>query len=310
MSDVLDLRKKVKISHASHSDDFSVAQEFYERQLQLPLKKKGNGVWRVLIIMFSAIALTTVGIKASDKLWNDDKGGENSLCPTGMVFVSSPTGGFCIDKYEVSAGIGCEYLSPTNQNETFKNIENPDCKPISDIGRLPWSNVSQNQAALICAKAGKRLPTNEEWVRAALGTPDKSSNWEGDDCQVSNNWKEQPGTTGSGHKCISGSGAYDMIGNVWEWVDGSVEEGLINGNPLPGEGYVKGYDNSGLPTDTDPDMGDENYYYDYFWLKKTGTRGMARGGYWGNGAEAGQYSMYVVTEPSYAGVGVGFRCVK
>lgn len=311
MGEIIDLRKRIRVaSRVEESTDDLVYAEVSSRQRELPLKKRG-GWWKSALVIVSAVALTTAGIKASDSLFGgDDKDGEGSVCPVGMTFVSSPQGGFCIDRYESSAGAGCEYFDPGNQSETFKNIENPDCRPVSDPYKQPWRNISQNQAAVACAKAGKRLPTSEEWVRAALGTPDKLTGWKGDDCQVSNNWSSQPGPSGSGKNCVSASGAYDMVGNVWEWVEGVVSDGSIDGKELPLEGYVKGYDTAGFPTETDPEIGDENYYHDYVWLKKSGQRGVARGGYWGNGAEAGQYSIYMVTEPSYAGIGVGFRCVK
>jgi formylglycine-generating enzyme required for sulfatase activity len=310
MGEIIDLRSRIKISSAVRPAEDFLDSKSIGRQRELPFKKN-KGYLKGLIVIISAIILTTVGIKASDKLFGSGQdNGENSLCPSGMVFVSSPSGGFCLDKYEVSAGSGCSYANPENQTETLKNIENPDCQPFSSVGKIPWRNISQNQAALVCAKAGKRLPTSEEWMRASLGTPDKLSGWKESDCHVQNNWTSAPGLSGSGKNCFSGSGAYDMIGNVWEWVDGSVVDGQIEGRQLPLEGYVKGYDSSGFPTETDAEMGDENYYHDYVWLKRNGTRGIARGGYWGNGAEAGQYSIYMVTEPSYAGIGVGFRCVK
>jgi formylglycine-generating enzyme required for sulfatase activity len=304
MTEVLDLRQKNK--KAEHG----IPEYRHFEQRELPLKKK-NGWFKALAVVVTAVALTTVGIKASDNIFGaKNPQGEGSVCPVGMVFISSFEGGFCIDKYEASAGAGCSFKDPANQQETFKNIENPDCQAISDPGAIPWRNISQNQAALLCAKSGKRLPTNQEWLKAALGTPDKARDWNGEDCQVSNNWSAQPGATGSGKKCFSGSGAYDMVGNVWEWVNDTVTDGKIGDTILPGEGYVKGVDDKGLPSATDSELGDANYFYDYVWLKKTGTRGIARGGYWGNGAEAGQYSIYMVTEPSFAGVGVGFRCVK
>ncbi len=310
MGEIIDLRSRIRVVPAAkEADDFSFRQSA-GRQRELPLKKK-NGFFKGLVVIVSAVALTTAGIKASDSLFGSgQEGGEGSICPVGMVFVSSPQGGFCIDKYEVSAGTGCAYGDPSNQGETLKNIENPDCQAVSQPDKLPWRNISQNQAALACAKAGKRLPSSEEWMRAVLGTPDKLAGWKEADCQVQNNWPDQPGRGGSGKNCLSGSGAFDMIGNVWEWVDGSVVDGQFEGRQLPVEGYVKGYDSAGFPTETDAEMGDENYYHDYVWLKRSGTRGIARGGYWGNGAEAGQYSIYIVTEPSYAGIGVGFRCVK
>jgi len=267
---------------------------------------------REIIVMVLAVALTTAGIKASDTLFNSQGGtdGNSGPCPVGMVPIISAQGDFCIDKYEVSVGNTCPYINPANQNETRDNIDASGCLPVVANGVLPWRFVSQNQAAIACAKAGKRLPTNSEWLAAALGTPDRESDWGLDDCQVAGNWGDQPGKTGNGKNCVSAAGVYDMIGNVWEWVDGTVADGSFHDRVLPAEGYVLGADEEAIPSATDNAKGDPNYYNDYFWIKNKGIRGMARGGYWDNKSEAGQYALYVVSEPSFAGVGVGFRCVK
>ena len=182
--------------------------------------------WRkkkTIIVVVSAIILSTIGVRATDNLSSFlpamiGRGltGDESACPSDMVFVLSDKGGFCIDKYEASAGLSCSYQDPQNQTQTRDNLNEINCQPASVSRAAPWRYISQDQAQAACAKAGKRLPTNEEWYLAALGTPDLSSNWGLEDCHVANNWKSQPGLTGSGSKCISSAGAYDMIGNVWE----------------------------------------------------------------------------------------------
>ncbi len=237
-------------------------------------------------------------------------GEKEGPCPSDMVLVEYEGGGFCIDKYEDSAGAKCSYNDPSNEKETALNLNQPDCQAESADGRMPWRNLTQIQAVNICAKAGKRLPTNEEWFAAAMGTPDKTSGWNEDDCQVKNNWTSQPGLSGSAASCFSYSGAYDMIGNVWEWVKGEVSDGVYKDVTMPENGYVKVVSVDGLPLEVDPDNPSESYNNDYVWLKTKGVRGIARGGYWGNGSEAGQYSFYAVTEPTFSGTGVGFRCVK
>lgn len=266
---------------------------------RLPIKS-------VIVIIF-AIALTTIAIKAADKYISKDE--KNDGCPADMVFVPTSEGGFCMDKYENSAGDKCSFANPSNQLETRQNFDDVNCRPESLSGKMPWRNISQNQAAAACAKAGKRLPTNKEWVLASLGTPDMNADWSNDDCQVSNNWNSQPGQTGSASNCLSGAGAYDMVGNVWEWIDGNVVDGVYYGQILVQEGYVKGVDENGWPVNTEggPDI---NYNNDYFWIKNKGTRGIARGGYWDNGSEAGVNSAYIVIDPSMTGEGIGFRCVK
>ncbi|MCK5211395.1 hypothetical protein KAJ89_01710, partial [Candidatus Parcubacteria bacterium] len=118
-----------------------------------------------IIVTISAIILTTVGIKASDKIRNFS--GEvvtsDGKCPVYMVQVVSANGDFCIDQYEAAPGNDCPYQNPSGQTETRVNIDSKKCQPVSEPGLVPWRYISQDQAVLACAKAGKRLPTNEEW---------------------------------------------------------------------------------------------------------------------------------------------------
>jgi formylglycine-generating enzyme required for sulfatase activity len=304
MSDVLNLkRKKIASDEENYYNDrgFDNGEE--------PPRKKKFGLLSWVIVMILAVVMTTIGIKASDSLFGD-KGQKDSLCPADMIFVPSSKGGFCLDKYEESAGGSCAIKDPASQDDTRADLENISCQPVSKAGEMPWRNISQNQAAVACAKVGKRLPTSEEWLSGALATPDKSSGWGADDCQVNGNWSQQPGLTGSGKNCVSGAGAYDMIGNVWEWVEGTVEDGKYLNNDLPSEGFIRGVDADGMATATDLNQADLNYNNDYLWIKKTGSRGIARGGYWANDAQAGVYSVYIVTDSSSVGPGTGFRCVK
>jgi formylglycine-generating enzyme required for sulfatase activity len=101
-----------------------------------------------------------------------------------------------------------------------------------------------------------------------------------------------------------------MAGNVWEWVDGAVNDGIFNGNQLPLSGYIDSTDGAGLPGKTNIDTANENYNNDYFWIKNSGLRAIARGGYWNNKSDAGQYAVYIVAAPSAVESGIGFRCAK
>lgn len=262
---------------------------------------------REIIISVLALVLTTVGIKASDTYFGGDS--ESAICPSEMVFVPSTSGGFCIDKFEASPGDDCPNKDATSQNASRQNMASASCKPASLKNALPWVYISQTQAREACARAGKRLPTNKEWYAAALGTPDKNSSWGQVDCQVDNNWTKQPGETGSGENCLSSFGAYDMIGNIWEWTDEVIKDGSLDGEPLPEQGYVYEIDDRGIAMKTENGR-NEDYNNDYFWLNKSETRAIARGGFYSNKDQAGVYSAYLVPAPSYSGVGVGFRCVK
>lgn len=273
---------------------------------------------RTIVVVIGAIILTTLGVRATDNITSTFLAsvGENVernelLCPLDMVFVPSETGGFCIDKYEASPGSGCSYQDPQSQVQTRTNLNEINCKPVSVSLAVPWRYISQDQAQAACAKAGKRLPTNEEWYLAALGTPDVNSNWGPEDCHVANNWNSQPGLTGSGSKCISSAGAYDMVGNVWEWVKGTALDGVYEEKrQLPERGYIDSTDGRGLPGLTNPNTPNPNYNEDYFWVHSEGLRAFARGGYWDNQSLAGIYSIYLIYQPSSVGPGTGFRCAK
>ncbi len=275
-------------------------------------------IFKSLSIGVLAVFLVAIGIDASENYNNMSEsflgriffGESESRCEEGMVYVLNAEDGFCIDKYEVSPSDKCPYATISNQNQTNENLNDIVCKPVSEADKLPWRYISQSQAVVACAKAGKRLATSEEWYQASLGTPDKNQDWTGDDCQVNNNWDDQPGFTGSGINCQSGMGAMDMVGNVWEWVSGNLREGEIDGQKLPEEGYILSVSSEGLPIETSFEDYSDNNNRDYLWIKHSNTRSMARGGYWSNKADAGIYAMYLVAPLDFAGTGIGFRCVK
>ena len=279
--------------------------------MPIVIKKRTLKILKQVFIVVAVIGISVFAVRALD-----EKAGKrmaedgNNGCGEDMVFVGNSQGGFCVDKYEASAGPDCPYKDPGNSQATRTNLDDAQCKPVSEPGAKPWRYISRDQAREACAKAGKRLPTGEEWYQAVLGTPDKESGWLGQDCQVDRNWNEQPGPTGSAENCRSGAGAYDMVGNVWEWVKGDVEEGVLEGKDLPPAGYVQAVTDSGLPHKTNPTEVNPDYNNDYLWLKDSGRRGMARGGYWDNAADAGKYALYMVPPPTFSGPGIGFRCIK
>ena len=79
----------------------------------------------------------------------------------------------------------------------------------------PTSFISWFQAAEACANSNKRLPTNQEWQLAADGTPNGDSD---DHLTTCNTNHAGAVPTGSRTGCKSARGAYDMVGNLYEWV--------------------------------------------------------------------------------------------
>ena len=82
-------------------------------------------------------------------------------------------------------------------------------------GVVPTACVSWFQAAQACRLSGKRLLTNLEWQDAAAGTPDPGGSPGAGDC---NTKSSAAVNTGSRTNCKSSWGAFDMVGNVGEWV--------------------------------------------------------------------------------------------
>lgn len=252
-----------------------------------------------------ASLLSTLGIFASDALQGIDSGLKNlanvhtaGTCPQGMVPMKGRESVLCVDVYEASAAASCPNAHPQNILESEKNANTKECYAASVPAVTPWTFVSLPQAQRMCAGAGKRLPTGEEWYQIALGTDPAS-------CVVSASGPQNSGTDG----CLSSVGVHDAIGNVWEWVDETVEGNEWNGRALPETGYVASVDASGIAITADA-VPQELYGSDYFWSKQEGVFGMLRGGFFGSENDAGLYTVNASVPTDFASQGVGFRCVE
>jgi eukaryotic-like serine/threonine-protein kinase len=156
-------------------------------------------------------------------------------------------GTVCLDKYEASVWrvpgattanatlvkrIQLGIATPTDLvagGATQLGTSGDDYAPCADNGQncandlyavslpsvVPSASVTWFQAQEACANAGKRLPTNAEWQVGANGTPDPGPDNGTTDC---NSASEDLSPTGARSSCVSGRGAFDMVGNLAEWV--------------------------------------------------------------------------------------------
>jgi hypothetical protein len=132
-------------------------------------------------------------------------------CPNNMVIVDLPPGRtstpflkVCIDKYEY-----------------------PDRS-----GVTPQAKISLDEARSLCEQQGKRLCTEDEWKWACSGLegrvyPYGSGFIEG----RCNNDTRVIDASGSRVNCVSPFGAYDMAGNIFEWVTASNGKPALMGGP-------------------------------------------------------------------------------
>ena len=160
-------------------------------------------------------------------------------CPAGMV----ASGSTCVDRFEASlwkvtdtscialirqgrdlpphcfqgaTQLGINGVDYTDAQCQFNGGGCTNLFALSIPGVIPARSINYFIAAAACRNSAKRLPSNAEWQAAALGTPDP---WPQDDpanqCNLSS---PSIALTGARSKCVSDVGAFDMVGNVIEFV--------------------------------------------------------------------------------------------
>ena len=196
---------------------------------------------RTAVLVLIAVVGLGVGLGASAAADDDEKRPSDSVA----------VGPACIDKYEASVW---EIPNvPANKSlirkvkagkATLTNLTSPtaiangvvqrgvasddygagcldsgngctDFYAVSIPGVTPSRFLTWFQATAAARNAGKRLPTNQEWQAAALGTPDPGATPGAEDCNTNS---AGPDLTGARANCFSDVGAFDMVGNIWEWV--------------------------------------------------------------------------------------------
>ena len=132
----------------------------------------------------------------------------------------SSTKAFYIDLNEVT---NADYKKFTDETKRETPYHWPEGNPPKIKEQHPVVYVSWFDADNYCKWRGKRLPTEQEWEKAARGTDGLIYPWGNQwSLDKSNNpYKHSIGTVsiGSFPEGKSPYGLNDMSGNVWEWVD-------------------------------------------------------------------------------------------
>jgi len=207
---------------------------------------------------------------------NFDMGSENGDPAEKPVHTVS-LDGFWIDQYEVTnaqyalcvaAGVCTEPYSNRSVNRDFYYGN-------EDYAAYPVIYVSWDNASTYCAWAGRHLPTEAQWEKAARGTDERKYPWgntEGTCSQA--NYGGCMDDTRPAISGMDGSSPYhavNMAGNVWEWVEDWFNADYYASSPSRNPGG--------------PDSGDLKVIRGGSWLDGTiNIRSSARGtSYAGNG---------------------------
>jgi formylglycine-generating enzyme required for sulfatase activity len=146
---------------------------------------------------------------------------------------------FFIDQYEVTNEQYKQFIDDTHRQSPNDWINND--YPLENK-KHPVAFVSWYDAHEYCSWAGKRLPTEEEWEKAARGTDGRLYPWgnEFDPKKANMPQSHSTGTTpvGSFPQGRSPYGLDDMAGNVWEWTDSWATP--YPGSPIPTAHYFTG----------------------------------------------------------------------
>jgi len=152
---------------------------------------------------------------------------------------------FYMDKFEVTNEAYARFIEATKRPAPHHWRGG---KPSEPQLKMPVYNVNYEEAEDYCKWAGKRLPTEAEWERAARGNREKTLYPWGDELAARGRGAAPAGQASTGPQKPAhygfpngpatvgsyppnGFGLHDMVGNVWEWVADWYERNYYSRSP-------------------------------------------------------------------------------
>ena len=221
--------------------------------------------------------------------------GEKDESPAHEVYLD----GFYLDKHEVTnaqylAFINSRPVTPGQPDSLLLAVNDSDLQiawtghryelKAVTVSRRPVVEVTWEGARAYCDWSGGRLPSEAEWEKGARGTDGRRYPWGGAISRERANYKglfSQPIEVGHYADGVSVYGAFDMAGNVWEWVSDWYDSSYYSRTP---ERNPRG-----------PDSGS--------------FRGI-KGGAWGTEAAFLRSSYRYGIAPEWSDDSIGFRCAR
>ncbi|MEC4890982.1 MAG: formylglycine-generating enzyme family protein [Nitrospira sp.] len=217
-------------------------------------------------------------VPAGEFIMGSDKGDEDEA-PIHRVYLDA----FYLDKFEVTNGRFAKYVEAV-QSEPPWGFADKDTPLVQADRPVRW--VSWMDATGYCLWAGKRLPTEAEWEKAARGTDGRIYPWGNDPPTpahavfgLKEGGAETVSPVGNRDKGKSPYAVHDLAGNLYEWVMDWYDEEFYSNfakNPAinprgPSEGTAKAqrggsyinnpyrlrssFRTKGNPTEQDPNVG-------------------------------------------------------
>lgn len=209
--------------------------------------------------------------------------GNDEDSPRREVFVDA----FYLDKYEVTVARYAAFVKASG------NVGAPEEWNTVDVERdaeLPVIGVDWQDANGYCQWAGRRLPTEAQWEKAARGSDERKFPW-GNDAPTDERarflkayqtpvYKDGVAPVGSHPKGVSPFAIHDLSGNAWEWV---------------ADWFSESFPRADVRNPKGPD---------------SGSAKVLRGGGWYDPPERVTATKRMHAPPEHRDDSVGFRCAR